>query len=204
MTIRDHPQVKEFKKAAERYCALLQSDAGNPERWVEKVLAALASLYAAGHILPDLGLSDDAPDIPDSLDVTTNEWRSVFGRVQKALGTQEAYWAYFDPGGPADADEEPICHSLADDLADVYRDVMPGLRAWSAQDDRYLETIVFDWKTLFGSHWGLHAVSAMRALHPIAFLRGLSTNAEPSVAPNGGPATQFGNPGVTEGPPSVS
>ena len=27
---------------------------------------------------------------------------------------------------------------------------------------------------------------------------------EPSAPPNGGPATQPGNPGVTEGPPSVS
>jgi len=28
--------------------------------------------------------------------------------------------------------------------------------------------------------------------------------AEPSAAPNGGPATQLGNSGVTDGPPSVS
>jgi hypothetical protein len=185
MTIRDHPQVKEFKDAAERYCALLQFDPDEPERWVEEILAALSSLYAKGHGLPDLGLTNEAPDIPDSLDVTADEWRSVFGRVHKVLGKQEAYWAYFDPSEPADADEEPIFHSLADDLADVYRDVMPGLRAWSALDDRYLETIVFDWKTPnFGSHWGLHAVSAMRALHPIAFLRGLATNAEPSAPAN--------------------
>lgn len=31
-----------------------------------------------------------------------------------------------------------------------------------------------------------------------------SKNAEPNAAPNGGPATQPGNSGVTEGPPSVS
>jgi len=30
------------------------------------------------------------------------------------------------------------------------------------------------------------------------------TKAEPGAAPNGGPATQLGNSGVTEGPPSVS
>ena len=33
---------------------------------------------------------------------------------------------------------------------------------------------------------------------------GLVTNAEPCAAPNGGPATQLGNSGVMEGPPSVS
>jgi len=35
-------------------------------------------------------------------------------------------------------------------------------------------------------------------------LRRQFTNAEPSVAPNGGPATQLGNSNITEGPPSVS
>ena len=33
---------------------------------------------------------------------------------------------------------------------------------------------------------------------------GLATNAEPNAPPNGGPATQLGNSGVAEGPPSVS
>ena len=32
----------------------------------------------------------------------------------------------------------------------------------------------------------------------------MSGNSEPDAAPNGGPATQLGNSGVTEGPPSVS
>ncbi len=32
----------------------------------------------------------------------------------------------------------------------------------------------------------------------------LDRNAEPGAAPNGGPATRLGNPGVAEGPPSVS
>jgi len=49
-----------------------------------------------------------------------------------------------------------------------------------------------------------------RALHD--FIAGtivVRTNAEsgsaqPDAAPNGGPATAFGNPRVTEGPPSVS
>ena len=38
--------------------------------------------------------------------------------------------------------------------------------------------------------------SALEAFH--------ERRAEPSAAPNGGPATQLGNSGVTEGPPSVS
>lgn len=102
----------------------------------------------------------------------------MFAMVQRALGPQEAYWAYFDPSEPPNSVEQPIFHSLADDLADIYRDIKPGLRAWDTCDDSYLETIVFDWKTpLFGSHWGVHAVSAMRALHPIVFWRGIYKDA---------------------------
>ena len=67
-----------------------------------------------------------------------------------------------------------LCGSLADDLADIYADVKPGIRAWDSEEDSYLEGIAFGWKTpLFGSHWGVHAVSAMRALHPIAYMRGI-------------------------------
>jgi hypothetical protein len=51
--------------------------------------------------------------------------------------------------------------------------VKPGLRAWDSGDDKYLPAIVFDWKTPLDYHWGVHAVSAMRALHPIAYLRGV-------------------------------
>jgi hypothetical protein len=63
---------------------------------------------------------------------------------------------------------------LADDLADIYRDIKPGLRAWDTEEEGYLDEVVFDWKLPhFGSHWGIHAVGAMRALHPLVFLRGL-------------------------------
>jgi hypothetical protein len=54
----------------------------------------------------------------------------------------------------------------------MYRDVKPGLRAWDTGDDALLSTVILNWKLpLFGLHWGLHAVSAMRALHPLAHLR---------------------------------
>ena len=95
----------------------------------------------------------------------------MYGVVSRMLGPKMAYWAYFDPSAPQDSNEQPIFHNLADDLADIYRDIKPGLRAWETGDDRYIETIVFNWRTPhFESHWGVHALSAMRALHPLVFL----------------------------------
>ena len=45
---------------------------------------------------------------------------------------------------------------------------------------------------------------ALFALISIPLLRRLLRNAEPCAPPTGGPATQFGNSGAIEGPPSVS
>lgn len=182
MNLRAHPDAIAFKSAAQQYCALFHADPAEVDLWVESVLAALAQVYAAAHRLPDVGLSEDAPDIPESLDVTREEWGSVFGIVSRALGQQDVYWTYFDPSEPPDSTQPPVFQSLADDLADIYRDLQPGVRAWETGDDRYLEEILFNWKTPnFGSHWGCHAVSAMRALHPIAFLRGVTQQGFPSL-----------------------
>jgi hypothetical protein len=204
MSIREDPQVLAFKEAAQHYCGLLSSVPTDPQRWVETILAALSRVYTAGHTLPDLELSDSALDVPDSLDVQTEEWSSVFALAQNVLGKQEAYRAYWYPSDPRNAEKEPDLRSLANDLADIYRDVMPGLRAWDAREDRYLETIVFDWRDSFTWHWGPHAVCAMSALHPIAFQTGLSISAEPSASPNRGPAAPTGSSGAMQGPPSVS
>jgi hypothetical protein len=67
---------------------------------------------------------------------------------------------------------------LSDDLADIYRDVAPGVRAWQAQREELLQTIVFDWKIpLFHSHWGRHAAVAMLPLHELVYARGIRPNA---------------------------
>jgi hypothetical protein len=179
MDIRKHPDVLRFRRAAECFCRLLESPPGDADRWVEDVLAALARLYACGHALPTFGVSDDGPDLREMFQVDDEEWRRVYDLVHDTLGPQYTYWAYFDPSEPRDSKEKPIFHDLGDDLADIYRDIKPGLRAWDAGLETYLRDIVFGWKfPLFSSHWGVHAVSAMRALHPIAFLRGAAVSHE--------------------------
>jgi hypothetical protein len=173
MTIRTDTNLIEFKKAADRFCSLLEVEPVESDQWLMDVLAAMARLYASGHALPDLDLSEDALDVPDQLDVTHEEWKRVFNLVHNVLGDQTGYWAYFDPSAPPNSHEEAVFGNLADDLADIFRDIKPGLRAWDTGVDVYLASIVFDWKLVFGSHWGLHAVGAMRALHQIAYLRGI-------------------------------
>ena len=75
-----------------------------------------------------------------------------------------------DRGAPADTTDERTQGDLADDLADIYRDIKPGLTAWNTGDDAYLEDIFYQWlQQGHIHHWGRHAVNAMRALHWLVY-----------------------------------
>jgi uncharacterized protein DUF5063 len=180
-SIRSRPDVEAFYVAAARYCALLESPPPDVQEWVIHTLAAVARVYACAHQLPELPCADDVVDIPDTLDVSREERQEVCDLIRDALGLQCYYWSYFDPTVPQDETPYSDCGDLADDLADIYRDIKPGVRAWETNNNDYLPMIVFNWKRpLFWSHWGVHAVDAMRALHPLAFLRGVPSFDEPS------------------------
>jgi hypothetical protein len=60
--------------------------------------------------------------------------------------------------------QEPVAGSLSDDLLDVYRDVGKGLRLWDADA---LTAATWEWRFSFESHWGDHAIDALRALHRV-------------------------------------
>ncbi|MEM6927207.1 MAG: DUF5063 domain-containing protein [Myxococcota bacterium] len=57
---------------------------------------------------------------------------------------------------------EPVANTLADDLSDVWRDVTEGL---SLYDAGHRGSACVHWRLGHGSHWGEHAVGALRALH---------------------------------------
>jgi translation elongation factor EF-G len=94
---------------------------------------------------------------------------------------------------------------------DEYRDsIMKGLRDGMALRFPKFPAIGSVWITEVAAH---EVDSSQRAFYraarmvvdqAFAIASQYATNAEPSAAPNGGPATQLGNSRVTEGPPSVS
>jgi hypothetical protein len=70
------------------------------------------------------------------------------------------YSEIFDPTVvPAEA---PVTGSVSDDLADIYRDVVTGLRAYKRGDRA---GAIWEWSFGLHSHWGAHAIGAIRALH---------------------------------------
>ena len=87
-------------------------------------------------------------------------------RSSPILGTASAAGAaYFNVSDPYDeANHEPVRMSLADDLADIYRDVKNGLLAEQAVAAARPNDVLWTWRFDFESHWATHAADALRAL----------------------------------------
>lgn len=78
--------------------------------------------------------------------------------VQAVLGDWDDYWTT-----TSIVEEAPVNLSLADALADIWRDLRSGLDALGSGNPR--EDVLWEWRFDFRTHWGLHAVEALRALH---------------------------------------
>jgi hypothetical protein len=151
--------VEDFVSAARRFCALIEASSplsgrvGLPE--LEQILAAV---YAAGVRLP--GVEPEGDDVTISR-MSDDEWRSLFEELRRRLGDADRYWTFLDPSIQTSLVEA----SLADDLADIYRELAGGidlLRSGAAPDE-----VLFRWRLGLDLHWGRHAVAALRALRAL-------------------------------------
>ncbi|WP_376785316.1 DUF5063 domain-containing protein [Siminovitchia terrae] len=70
----------------------------------------------------------------------------------------EYYWEIFNPYNF----EAPVCTSLTDDVLDMYKDVKKGIFLFERKKQK---EAFWNWKFHFKTHWGGHAVDAIRALH---------------------------------------
>jgi hypothetical protein len=88
--------------------------------------------------------------------------RTELQRVYQAMSCLPLHYysKVFDPL-PVSA-QSPVVGDLADDLADIYGEVMAGLRAYEAGDRA---NAIWEWGFGFIHHGGEHATSAIRALH---------------------------------------
>ena len=114
----------------------------------------LADLYAAGLNLPNVSPTEDNIEI-ETIDM--DQWWSVFNSIDRLTGSEDPYRLVFHP----DEDTEIIEGPLADDLADIYHDVLPATE-WT--DDAHLDDLLWQLRFSFQSHWGRHALEAMKVL----------------------------------------
>lgn len=107
----------------------------------------LLALYLAALELPE-GLRGDEVERIEA--PTPAGWQS--------FGVHEHYWEVFDPYQLT----EPVVGSLSDDILDVFLDVARGLALSECGEEA---AACREWRFSFASHWGDHAIDALRALH---------------------------------------
>ena len=157
MSSRD--SIYAFKGAAERYVALIDA-AESAERLhlFLDLASALSGIYATALELPksEPGSTDLVADGMGS------EGRSEsLKRMENLLGADDWYWTavpFMKKDNP-----ELVTGSLADDLTDVYLDLKSGLDQLGAGVPN--PDVIWEWRFAFWSHWGEHAVNALRIIH---------------------------------------
>jgi len=171
MSLRNNRRVVHFVECARAYVALI--DNPKPQKqWAADVLLEVSAAFAAAQRLPNAVLPD-GDLLGDEFDLDHDQWARIFASIGRALTEHESYRCFFEVIEPAqlvdppNSQQESMLGSLNDDLADIYRDLAPGLKAFHARRDEWLPEIIFEWRLLMESHWGHHATNAMRALHEL-------------------------------------
>lgn len=85
------------------------------------------------------------------------EWRRVLDRC--SVLPFDIYWMVFDPLN--DEERDPVCGSLADDVADTYRDLIAGMSYFEEGD---YQAAAWVWRFHFRAHFGHHVSAAIYAL----------------------------------------
>lgn len=124
---------------------------------VREALLRITSLYLAALELPAPATNDQS-DQPDPERVGNVEWQAVFTACSRL--PIDYYGEVREPLMIPPGNSE--IGSIADDIADIYRDVVTGLRAFQAGHEAQA---LWEWRSGFRQHWGNHATSAIRALH---------------------------------------
>jgi Domain of unknown function (DUF5063) len=143
----------DFERLARAYCDFVERDpATGRAAFVTELERHLVALYRAALDL-ELG---DPPEV-EAPRLSHEEWRATYDHVASLLGDADGYWLVFNPF----AQETPVHGQLADDVADIYRDLKSGL---ALIDGHPSVDASWDWRFTFDSHWGRHAASAIYAL----------------------------------------
>jgi hypothetical protein len=158
-----------FASVAEEFCSVIDS-APNLDKieLLVHVYRILPQLIGEAISLPNTKLSEDESQEEESrksqararLRLSDAQWRQLYEFLKVKLGDLNLYWEVWDPT----KDNEAIHGSLADDFADIYRDLKEGLNVGEAHQARPADNI-WHWRFGYYSHWGKHAIDALRTIH---------------------------------------
>ena len=145
----DSPETEAFVKQARLFCDFVEHAAAMP--LAQRLLVArerLLELTLAATRLPIV-------DPPEGFDAGPSP---AVPSGWAGFEAHDIYWEVFDPY----VNEPAVAGSLDDDVLDVYGDLHTGLDLWDSTAPR--AAAIWEWRFSFETHWGDHAVDAIRAL----------------------------------------
>jgi hypothetical protein len=156
-------RISAFVEVAQEYCAFIENG-GADRSWsfAKQCLTLLLRLYERALNLPEREPASDS-----SLTRVKHEgWQEQFDRLGQKL-VRDLYWQVFEPFDQEKP--EPLCGSISDDLADIWRDLKVGLAEMDKCTAGCIEDAVWHWRFSFETHWAYHAAGAIAALTALCF-----------------------------------
>ncbi|MDQ1924445.1 DUF5063 domain-containing protein [Massilia pseudoviolaceinigra] len=145
--------ITPFTESVRAFCRWAEGDLLPGDVQMAVARRHLARLYAQALDLPqrDCDWGDEAAK------VSHKAWSAMF----KRFGALPVNY-YSESTAPLDVScGETMLGDLADDLADIWRDLKHGL---NLLDGGNADAAVFHWREHFIIHWGSHAASALNVL----------------------------------------
>ena len=158
-----------FAGVAQEYCSAVESAAQmDRAALLLQIYRILPRLINEAILLPSIESADEddadegqeQPTSHSSVEMADVQWGQLYNLLKEKLGDWDLYWQVFDPT----TDKEAICGSLADDIADIYHDLKEGL-VLRERRVAQPEDIIWNWRILYYSHWGKHAIDALLTIH---------------------------------------
>jgi hypothetical protein len=158
-----------FSAVARLFCSVVDSASSlDKTELLTTLYPILPALISEAISLPDVSRDDDdelqEKSKRGSLRIdglSEQEWGELYNFLKEKLGDWDLYHQVFDPT----EDSEAILGSLADDMADIYRDLKNGLVFRETHQGLPDEDAIWTWRLLFYSHWGQHALDALLTIH---------------------------------------
>lgn len=153
--------VSRFANIARQFCAIVDSAPRiDRSELLARIYPILPKLIDEAIGLPDVELSESATVKAHINQKEQEEVERLYSQLKEKLGDWDLYHQVFDPT----QDNEALFGTLADDLADIYRDLKKGLDL-NQTASTPPEDVIWGWRLLFYSHWGKHAMDALLTIH---------------------------------------
>lgn len=162
-TIRD-AQVLAFARDARAFCDFIDRLIDQrPPRCYTDLLRLLSNLADTGFDLP-FAMPDR--EVAKTTDGTMDMYARVGRAIANAISPEKASLIEHHA---EDNDELTRVVMLYDDLRDIYRDLIEGLRLFDEDTTDARAEAVWQWRFGYESHWGRHLMRALSTVHEIRF-----------------------------------